>query len=91
MYVSAIKTMCDNKALRLITTVICTYIRTQTIHTDKNLQYILMHQYINTLIDYCPVILCSMNIKISKYLLVLNSACLMLIIITCVITLTWIG
>ena len=35
---------------------------------SRDLQYILIWQYINTVIEYRIVILCSMNIEISKWL-----------------------
>ena len=47
---------------------------------NRDLQYIPIWQYINTLIEYRIVILCSINIKISKGLIVLSGACLMLLI-----------
>ena len=40
----------------------------------RDLQYILIQQYIDTLIEYCIVILCSMNIEIPASM---SSACLM--------------
>ena len=36
----------------------------------RDLQYISIWQYIDILIEYCIVILCSINIEISKYLIV---------------------
>ena len=49
--------------------------------TIKDLQYILIWQYIDTLIEYHIVILRSINIEISKCLIVLSGARLMLLII----------
>ena len=46
----------------------------------RDLQYISIRQYIDTLIEYRIVILCSMNIEIFKCLLVLSGACLVLLI-----------
>ena len=48
--------------------------------TIRDLQYISIWQYIDTLIEYCIVIMCSINIEISKCLIVLSGACLMLLI-----------
>ena len=48
--------------------------------TIRDLQYILIWQYIDTLIKYRIVILCSINIEISKYLIVLSGTRLMLLI-----------
>ena len=47
---------------------------------NRDLQYISIWQYIDTLIEYRIVILCSINIEISKCLIVLSGACLMLLI-----------
>ena len=44
----------------------------------SDLQYISIRQYIDTLIEYRIVILCSMNIEIFKCLMVLSGACLVL-------------
>ena len=46
----------------------------------RDLQYISIWQYIDTLIEYRIVILCSINIEILKCLIVLSGACLMLLI-----------
>ena len=52
-----------------------------TVHVAiRDLQYISIWQYINTLIEYRIVILCSINIEISKCLIVLSGARLMLLI-----------
>ena len=40
--------------------------------TSRDLQYISIWQYIDTLIEYHIVILCSINIEISKSLIVLR-------------------
>ena len=45
----------------------------------RDLQYISIRQYIDTLIEYRIVILCSMNIEIFKCLMVLSGACLVLL------------
>ena len=45
---------------------------------SRDLQYISIWQYIDTLIEYRIVILCSINIEISKCLIALSGARLML-------------
>ena len=45
----------------------------------RDLQYISIWQYIDTLIEYRIVILCSINIEIFKILMVLSGACLVLL------------